>query len=60
MHGEHEPFELEARAWLKERSIDEALAEGEITEEDVLMVLLQLGYITLPPWLEDYPTDGLR
>ena len=52
MFNEKEPFEMEALAWLRERSIAEALEESNITEEQVLMVLLQQGLIELPPWLE--------
>lgn len=52
MFGEKEPFEDEVRLWLAERSIDEALDEAEITQEACLMLLLSLGVITLPPWLE--------
>lgn len=51
MFGEKEPFEDEVRLWLAERSIEEALEEAEITPEAALMLLLQLGYIGLPPWL---------
>ena len=54
MFGEKEPFEDEVKLWLAERFIDEALDEADITQEQVLILLLQLGYIRLPPWLEDY------
>lgn len=54
MFGEREPFEDEVKLWLAERSIEEALEEAEITEEQVLILLLQLGIIVLPPWLEDF------
>jgi hypothetical protein len=54
MFGEKEPFEEVSLEWLRERTIDEALDEAEITQEQVLMILLQLGYIKLPPWLDDF------
>lgn len=54
MFGEREPFEEVSLEWLRERSIEDALDEAEITAEQVLMLLLQLGYIKLPPWLEHY------
>lgn len=57
MFNEKEPFEMEVREWLRERSIEEALEEADITNEAVLQYLLQAGYIKLPPWLEDY--EGL-
>lgn len=53
MFGEKEPFEDEVRLWLAERSIEEALEEAEITPEAALMLLLQLGYIKIPPWVSD-------
>lgn len=53
MFGEIEPFEAEARLWLNERSIEEALEEAEVTPEAVLMLLLQLGVIILPPWISN-------
>lgn len=53
MFGEVEPYEVEVKLWLAERSIEEALEEAEITPEACLMLLLQLGVVVLPPWLDD-------
>lgn len=55
MFNEKEPYEMEVREWLRERSIEEALEEGGIDEVQVLCLLLSMGLITLPPWLEDFP-----
>jgi hypothetical protein len=52
-------MEDKIKMWLELFSIEDILEQSDITEERVLEILLEDGYIVFPPWMmeDPYATD---
>lgn len=60
MFGERDKFEAEIRELLALYSLEDALEEMELSPEETLSILLNGGYVCLPPFLtHDVEPDEL-
>lgn len=50
--GDKSPYEEAIQDWLANFSLADILEMSDITEEQVLEILLEEGHIKLPPFLE--------